>query len=206
MLIGLCGLPRNGKGTIANYLKETWGFKHTKMAGTLKDMLRVMLRDTGMDDVLIERMIEGDLKETPQPFLGNTTPRWAMQTLGTEWGRLCLCPTIWGDIWQLGAMKHIDDGRSVVVDDVRFPDEQERVKRLGGIIIHVTGRSGAASEHASDKMDWMDAEYTIENNGSLEELRLKVDKLIREIRDDIWGTQQPLPYRQGNSEEAGSDN
>lgn len=186
MLIGLCGLPANGKGTIAKHLAQKHGFVHTKMAGTLKDMLRVMLRDAGLDDEMVERMIEGDLKETPQPFLGNRSPRWAMQTLGTEWGRDCICHSIWGDIWQLGALKSIENGKSVVVDDVRFEDEQARVKRLGGFIIHVTGRSGAASEHPSDRMDFMVADHVIENNGTLEELHQKVDNLVQGIREDVW--------------------
>ena len=83
MLVGLCGLPSNGKGTVASRLAAKHGFRHTKFAGPLKDMLRVMIRHAGMDEEFIERLIEGDLKETPQPLMGNITPRWAMQTLGT---------------------------------------------------------------------------------------------------------------------------
>ena len=84
MLIGLCGLPRNGKGTVAEHLRDAHGFKHTKFTGPLKAMLDVFLASAGVDFETRERMIEGDLKETPQPFMGNKTPRWAMQSLGTE--------------------------------------------------------------------------------------------------------------------------
>ena len=34
-----------------------------------------------------EAHIEGALKEVPCELLGGKTPRYAMQTLGTEWGR-----------------------------------------------------------------------------------------------------------------------
>ncbi len=186
MLIGLSGLPFNGKGTVAKRLAEAHGFRHTKMAGALKNMLRVMLREAGVDDEMIERMIEGDLKETPQPMLGNRTPRWAMQSLGTEWGRDCITPTLWGDIWQLGVIRQLEAGKSVVVDYVRFADEQARVKRLGGFIVLVAGRSEAASGHASDKMDWLEPDYTILNDGSLRDLDLKVDNLLKRMQKDVW--------------------
>lgn len=58
MLIGLCGLPFNGKGTIANILKYRHKFNHMKFAAPLKDMLRCMLKHAGATDEVIERMIE----------------------------------------------------------------------------------------------------------------------------------------------------
>ena len=73
-----------------------------------------------------------------------------------------------------------------MVDDVRFANEQERVKRLGGFIVHVHGRNGTASTHPSDNMDWLVADYTIDNNGSLAELDDKVKQLIERIREDVW--------------------
>jgi len=186
MLIGLSGLPQNGKGRVGRRLAEAHGFRHTKMADTLKEMLRVLLRAAGLDEETIERMIEGDLKEVPSPALGGKTPRWAMQSLGTEWGRDCISATIWGDLWEASATRMLDDGKSVVVDDVRFANEQERVKRLGGFIVLVMGRSEAATEHPSDNMEWLEPDYTIVNNGSLGDLDLKVDKLVRRITEDVW--------------------
>lgn len=186
MLIGLCGLPSNGKGTIATRLATQHGFLHTKFAAPMKDMLRVMLRHAGATEEIIERMIEGDLKEVPSPLLGGKTPRWAMQTIGTEWGRDCISPTLWGDLWQSKAHTVLEDGGSLVVDDVRFPNEQERVKRLGGFIVMVNGRNGTASEHPSDRMDWLVPDYVIENDGTMQELETKVDQLVQRIREDVW--------------------
>ena len=96
MLIGICGLKWNGKTTSAMYLKQRHDFVHTKFAMPLKNMLRSMWRSVGLDEETIERKIEGDLKEVPCEFLNGHTPVHAMQTLGTEWGRVCISPTLWG--------------------------------------------------------------------------------------------------------------
>lgn len=187
MLIGLVGLPGNGKGMVAKRLAEAHGFRHMKMADTLKNMVRLMLADFGADEKTIERIIEGDLKELPSPFLNGKSGRWAMQTLGTEWGRDCISPSIWGDIWEFKVSNLLDNMKDVVVDDVRFTNEQARVKKKGGFIVHVTGRSEAASSHPSDNMDWMKEDYTIVNDGTLRDLDLKVDDLLKRIEDDVWG-------------------
>lgn len=62
----------------------------------------------------------------------------------------------------------------------------KNVKRLGGFIVHVHGRNGAASGHLSDNMDWLVPDYDIENNGSMFELDVKVKQLIERIREDVW--------------------
>ena len=186
MLIGLCGLPSNGKDTIALYLAKRHGFQVGRMASGLKNMLRELLRHSGVETSVIEQMIEGSLKEVPSPYLAGKTPRWAMQTLGTEWGRACLGENIWGDIWERYTSAAIDNGKSVVCTDIRFENEQERVKRLGGFIVLVNGRNGMASGHTSDRMDWLVPDYTIENNGTMKELETKVDQLVQRIREDVW--------------------
>jgi putative protein kinase ArgK-like GTPase of G3E family len=77
-IIGLTGLMGSGKSLAAQEL-ERIGFTRTRFAGSLKDMMRVL--------GLTEEEIEGNLKETACALLGGKTPRYAMQTIGTEWGR-----------------------------------------------------------------------------------------------------------------------
>jgi hypothetical protein len=79
-LIALTGYAGSGKSTLADILACEHGFTVVKFAGPLKAMLRAL----GLD----EREIEGDLKEQPCQLLAGHTPRRAMQTLGTEWGRV----------------------------------------------------------------------------------------------------------------------
>ena len=80
---------------------------------------------------LIREQLWGDEKETPLDFLGGKTPRQAMQTLGTEWGRNLIYDGIWLHAWERAFNKC---STPVVVDDLRFINEAEMIKRLGGKI------------------------------------------------------------------------
>jgi hypothetical protein boklE_20810 len=145
IIIGIAGPAQSGKSTLAGEFRrlvEFRGQKYTEQpfAGPLKRMLASIGVDTS------------DLpKNTPVPFLdGRITPRIMMQTLGTEWGR-ALLPDLWLRVWQ-----HELDGnaRTVCVPDVRFDNEAELIRELGGIVIHVqrkpTADMLAVPAHASE--------------------------------------------------------
>lgn len=186
MLVGICGLKWNGKTTSAQYLAGRYGFMHTKFAAPLKDMIRTMLRSAGLDDETVERKIEGDLKELPCEILGGHTPVHAMQTLGTEWGRNCISPTLWGDLWEARAQWYIDNGCSVVVDDVRFENEYQRVKRMGGYIVHLVGRSSVVNGHVSEDLSWLvDPDFIVENNSTPDHLLRQLDRVVANIKEDV---------------------
>jgi hypothetical protein len=64
ILIALCAPAMgSGKSEVARRLVERHGFMALKFAGTLKEMLRAMLRSLAYPVEMIERMVEGDLKE-----------------------------------------------------------------------------------------------------------------------------------------------
>lgn len=147
-LIGLIGRKGSGKDTAAEMLLRG-GYQNVKFAGALKDMLRCFLAYQGLDAVSIERMIEGDLKETPTPLLGGQTPRFAMQTLGTEWGRDLLAQ----DLWVWAAVRRCD-GRNSVITDVRFPNERDAILSAGGVCFGITANwiVPTAGEHESEAL------------------------------------------------------
>lgn len=128
ILIGITGPAQSGKSTLAGELRRLVEFRGQKycekpFAGPLKRMLASI----GVD-------VSDLSKNAPVPFLdGKVTPRVMMQTLGTEWGR-SLLPDLWLRVWQ-----HELDGSAhvVAVPDVRFDNEAELIRGLGGIIIHV---------------------------------------------------------------------
>lgn len=126
-LIAFCGYMGSGKTFSADYLVDGLGYTRVKFAGPLKDMLRTM----GLDD----RHLEGELKDKPSKLLCGKTPRWAMQSLGTEWGRECIGADLWGNLWEQQVTRLLALGKPVVVDDCRFDNEVMRVKRLGGLVI-----------------------------------------------------------------------
>lgn len=186
MLIGICGLKWNGKTTSAQYLKQKHDFAHTKFATPLKNMLRAMWRSVGLDEDAIERRIEGDLKELPDEYLNGHTPVHAMQTLGTEWGRECISPTLWGDLWEKLAQSQLDNGKSVVVDDVRFVNEYQRVKRMGGYVIQLVGRSNVVNPHVSEDLSWLvDPDFVVENNSTPDHLFRQLDRVVASILEEL---------------------
>lgn len=78
----------------------------------------------------------------PNQFLGGKSPRYALQTLGTNWGRQTISRDIWVNamsrrIHDIQHMQRTPSGRDmqcIVIDDIRFPNEFEMVHRLGGQI------------------------------------------------------------------------
>lgn len=121
-LIGLVGYAGTGKTTAAEYLEQTYGFERVRFAGPMKNMMRAL--------GLTEREIEGDGKEQPCAVLCGKTPRYAMQLIGTEWGRHLIGSDIWVNAWKRNVL-----GRDrVVVEDCRFPNEERAIRDLGGTI------------------------------------------------------------------------
>ncbi|RJG46480.1 hypothetical protein D3Y55_21025 [Mesorhizobium sp. DCY119] len=132
-----------------------------------------MLRAVG----LTEAEIEGDLKEAPSVRLAGKTPRHAMQTLGTEWGRNCMGEDFWVGIWRQRVEAIIEVGGRVIVDDCRFPNEAATIRRLGGDIYRLDGRGGISGSHESERANFI-ADLIVTNDGSREELHDKLDEAL----------------------------
>ena len=145
ILIGIAGPAQSGKSTLAGEFRRLVKFRGRKYAEKpFAGPLKRMLTSIGVD-------ISDLSKNVPVPFLdGSITPRIMMQTLGTEWGR-SLLPNLWLRVWQ----HELDDGANVVtVPDVRFDNEAELIRSMGGTIIHVTRKPTAdmlaVPAHASE--------------------------------------------------------
>jgi hypothetical protein len=136
-LVGLYSpVMGSGKTSVAEALAGH-KYRTVKFAGPLKTMLRTLLALRGASVPVIDRMIEGDLKEVPTGFLDGRTPRHAMQTLGTEWGRECMDENFWVN----SAMAQVDtlmaQGTNVVMDDVRFINEAYAIRERGGLLVRI---------------------------------------------------------------------
>lgn len=158
-IVGLTGLIASGKTTVALSLVWQHNFTRVRFAEPLKDMLRAL--------GLQEPEIEGTLKETPCDLLGGRTPRLAMQTLGTEWGRGMIDPDLWVRAWH----KRLSCQYNIVADDVRFPNEAAAIKELGGTLIRIVrgGSRMRAGTHQSEIQDFQ-ADFTIQNTGTIAQL------------------------------------
>lgn len=177
-VFGITGRKYHGKDTAAREL-VLHGFDLLRFADPLKNMLRAFYQTMELSSAEIERRLEGDLKEVPCIYLNGRTPRYAMQTLGAEWGRDLIHPDLWID----SLMRRAQGRDKVVISDVRYPNECETVKRLDGKVIRVdaSDRVGANqfSNHSSEtQINALPADVEIDNNGTPFELSCAVKAVL----------------------------
>ena len=173
-IIGITGRKYHGKDTVAAQVAAE-GYKVVRFAGPLKAMLRAFYVEHGIEPRTIDRKIEGDLKEHPCPLLRGKTPRYAMQTLGDEWGRQLISD----DLWTSSLAYRVEGIDKVVVPDVRYPNEGDALAKLGAEIWRVDAservKANESSNHASEaNVDTLAVHKEIDNNGTLFELSAAV--------------------------------
>lgn len=142
---------QSGKSEVAKFLCEKQGFIKVSFASPLKAMIASLLSTIGHDTTTVHRMIDGDLKEVVLKGIGKT-PRHMMQTLGTEWGRDTVKSTLWADVSMERIKGLMEDGYSVVVDDMRFPNEFHTIQAAMGQTVRVVRSSAntATTTHPSE--------------------------------------------------------
>lgn len=173
LIIGFCGPAKSGKSLAAEYLINNHGFARVKFAGPLKAMLAAL--------GLTHDEIEGPLKEKPCALLCGRTPRAAMISLGTEWGRFCIAPELWVNAWR-AAVDRLPAGQPVVVDDCRFLNEATIIRALDGVTVRLDRRqAGIGIAHESEAKNFT-PDLCIDNNGTPETLCDALDELIAHLK------------------------
>jgi hypothetical protein len=159
--------------------------------------------------VLLSRWFERSQKHALEQ--GGVSPRYLLQTLGTEWGR-----HIDANMWVnfsvraatsvlLGQPYHYAEGFAVdavadppplaVITDGRFPNEVLRVRQAGGVVVLIEceGSNTAASQaagvqgHASETslskipLNWFDAVLANDKRSGLGPLRETVVRMFSEL-------------------------
>ena len=219
MIIGISGVAGAGKDTAADFLVKSHGYVKVSLADPLKRICQEVFAFT--DEQLWGGSNKRDEPDhryasewfhptdpTQHSFQGYLTPRYALQRLGTEWGREC-----YKDVWvdyalrvadmllsnrarydaKLGVLSggtNIEErlAKGVVIPDVRFRNEIAAIKKAGGKVVRIyrqgSGLKGAAAEHASEaeQLDIPDSEFhhIIDNsNGPLSALEQKVAEMVK---------------------------
>lgn len=153
-IVVFCGYKGSGKTEAAKVLRQGYGYHVIKLAEPLKAMAKTLLKYLDINEFAINEYINGSCKETPLRSL-HVTPRYLMQTLGTEWGRNLINPDIWTEIAQNRIQDLVNSRNDVVVDDIRFPNELDMVKEFAGrhkvvtVWVH-NPRVGCDDTHASE--------------------------------------------------------
>jgi len=115
---------------------------------------------------------------------GIASPRVLLQTLGTDWGRHMIDTNIWVNM----VHREVNDiitlmpgqFQGIVLTDCRFNNEAEWIKAAGGDVWHIS-RPGAplVTYHVSEQgVDFRLVDHSIVNDGSLEDLYLKIEEII----------------------------
>ena len=104
-----------------------------------------------------------------------------MQTIGTDWGRDLIGPTLWTGLWHATVSDVLDHGGRVVCDDCRFANEAEAVRNIGGRVIRLQGRGGIAGGHASEKQEF-EVDWMIANVGDRAFLERGIEAAFRAVR------------------------
>ena len=168
-LIGLYSpAPGCGKTTAANLFIE---HQRVSFAAPLKRAVWSMLNDLGLGGF---RYAYED-KEAIIPEIG-VSARHMMQTLGTEWGRACIHPDFWVMIARAETQRIMNDGGSVVIDDVRFPNEATMIRDLGGELWRID-RPGViySGDHSSEGgLEDITPDRVIINDGTIDQLKEKI--------------------------------
>lgn len=191
-LIALCGQAGSGKDTAAEmlydalvYNKGLAAVRRYAFADPIRDMITVLMGYTGYSGATgLQWMQDRVLKEQPIDGIGHSYRKLA-QTLGTEWGR-AVDPDLWVKLTQARIQKlrfTTDHPVTVIITDLRFPNEAKMVKDMGGVIWRITGRSaGISTQHASEQLvDQIECDAEIDNTGTLTQLQEKLsERLHRE--------------------------
>lgn len=205
MIIGIVGFLGSGKGTVGDILIQNYGFYRLSFADAVKDAVSVIFSWP-------RHLLEGDTQESrefrekPDAFWSkrfgyDVTPRYMLQLMGTEAGR----DVFHKDIWIHALERKLAMFDNVVVPDVRFPNEIDFIRKVGGKIVRV--KRGPEPDwydlaHAANNVNflhspechdemsksgihysewaWVGQEFdhVIDNDGSMEDLRNKINNIM----------------------------
>jgi len=219
MIVGLVGFIGAGKGTVADLLVERHNFFKESFANSVKDSCAAVF---GWDRAMLEGDTPESRAWREQPdqwwsdkFGKEFSPRLALQLMGTEAGRDVFHP----DLWVHTVLRRCEQApyNNYVIADVRFPNEINAIKDSGGVVVRV--RRGDDPEwytlarecNVYNKLDimrnaypevhysewaWIGAHYDIvmDNNCSLDELKMRVDKIVDSLYNNHVEANEVLNY------------
>lgn len=200
-LIGFTGAAGAGKDTAGTVL-AMHGYRTLAFA----DALRVDVSQAWLIDM--STLTRPETKEHPisslaigrciyEPFLQwaraqgldlrvPRSPRWIMQRWGTEFRR-ARHPDYWVErVRQRIARLHEQGIRHIAITDVRFPNEAELVRLLGGYVVRIVRpelpqMSEDTSTHASEHHPELRADLQLINRGGLAHLHEDVLSVARQL-------------------------
>ena len=165
MILGIAGHMRSGKDTLAAYFVRAHGFARVGFADALKDEVLTRLPRTlaAIGELAYPELstlaIGAYLLKTKPPVI-----RALLQEYGTQ-VRRADDPAYWLDRWE----ERRPVWGNVVAPDVRFTNEAEHVKAIGGMVVRVERPGHGGDGHESERLDfpW---DHVFQNAGTIQDL------------------------------------
>jgi hypothetical protein len=176
MIIGLSGYAQSGKDSTAELLCLNYGYTRLAFADPMRQAL--MIINPKLDSIThVSDFVEDYGWDIAKK---NPEVRRLLQLLGTDFGRKMLGDDVWIKI----ALSGIKPEDKVVISDVRFPNEADAIRKLGGIVWRINRRNhsavnGHVSEHAMDNYMF---NHVIYNDGTLDDLSDEVFMLAKQLK------------------------
>lgn len=196
MMIGLTGLAKSGKDTVGAYLMKEHEFQRIALADAGKRLAELVLDIPHWDAEKFKNdpsvFVAVGYKNQPEPpssFSEHDKELWQKQTPSQMWSPISelsyrhylqrllnnACKEVFGDdVWTNIALPvgGFYTGRKIVVTDVRFNVEANRIKELGGKIVRIIRDEVAVNDTHISEIELQDIKpnYILYNNGSMEEL------------------------------------
>jgi hypothetical protein len=186
-LIGIKGLAGHGKDTVANMIVKYLSPERAEIISFAEPLKGIVSILTGIPPEDINQN-----KTTSLPEYGMTV-RGLLQKIGTDLLREQVHPEIWVKLADKKIEK-IPQNKTVIISDVRFENEIRYIREdKNGVLFHVH-RPGVildetAHRHISElgQMDICESDYTIVNDGSLEDLQTAVYSIMDELAEFSYG-------------------
>jgi hypothetical protein len=176
MLIGLTGAAGVGKDTVAQLLREHFGFTHIAIADGLKNVV-TQLADSlllpGADTATLAWAIEGygSLEAAKR-----ADPRVRQLLIDVGCG---MREVMGDDVWLNLADRNIADAHDTVVSDITFYNEAYWLVRRCGWLLEIT-RSGFTEERVPGNKLTYPPDALVANDGTQEELLQKLRVVMGE--------------------------
>lgn len=191
MIIGVSGKAQSGKDTVCKMILYTiWYYNHSQRLKpfgindysncTYNILLNSIWHQTSfarklkmcLADILKTNLSNFELnefKESNIEWLGITV-RELLQKFGTA-----IRNEVCDNFWVKACLKDYEEYENWLISDVRFKSEAKGIKDLEGIIVRVNREGAGAGNHISEiDLDDYSFDYVINNDGSMEDLLLKV--------------------------------
>lgn len=177
MIIGVSGYARAGKDSLAEILVKDMEFERVAFADVLRQVLYTLnpfiAPWTDLKSVVDEHGWE--YAKTQGPVSQYQEVRRLLQTLGTDVGRGMFGPNFWVN----SLFQSLDlTKKQYVISDVRFPNEADAVKDVGGRVVRVErpGTDPVNSHPSEVALDGYPFDAIFNNDDTLEHLRIMVTR------------------------------